>query len=243
MTAVLVHGVPETPSIWAPLIDALERDDVVTLQLPGFGCPLPDGFDPTKERYAAWLADELSRFDAVDLVVHDWAALLALRVLADRPGNVRSWTTDMGDLGEDFRWHDTARVWQTPGEGEKLIDGMVGADPAGRAMLLTAVGVPEAHAPEMARHLDETMGRAILALYRSATEIGTEWNAGIDAIRPHGMVLESGRDPFRSPERAKRLASRTGARLAELPEAGHWWMLEDPVGVAALLQGFWAEIG
>src|SRR5512141_1277055 len=101
MTALFVHGVPETPSVWAPLIAELGRVDVATLQLPGFGCPIPDGFEPTMYRYAEWLASELQGFEQVDLVVHDWGAILALRVLADQPANVRSWATDMGDLGED----------------------------------------------------------------------------------------------------------------------------------------------
>jgi pimeloyl-ACP methyl ester carboxylesterase len=241
MTAVFVHGVPETPSVWAPLVGALRRDDVSLLQLPGFGCPLPDGFEPTMHRYADWLADELTAFDEVDLVVHDWGAILALRVLADQPANVRSWATDMGDLGDDFRWHDAARTLQTPGEGEALIDGMVDATPEDRAGLLMAVGVPEAHAPEMAQHLDRTMGQAILALYRSAVNVGAEWGPGIDAIEGPGLVIESGKDPFRSPARVRRLAGRTGAELVELPGAGHFWMLEDPAGVAEVLTRFWTR--
>lgn len=242
MTAVLVHGVPETPWVWAPLVAQLARDDVALPQLPGFGCALPDGFDPTMDGYAAWLADELAAFDEVDLVVHDWGALLALRVLADQPANVRSWVTDMGDLGEDFRWHATARTWQTPGDGEALMDGMVGASVADRAALLEGVGVPAADAPEMASHVDRTMGEAILTLYRSAVDIGTEWGPGIDAIRGQGLVISSMQDPFRDHERAARLARRTGAELVELPDAGHFWMLEDPAGIASVLEGFWAGL-
>jgi pimeloyl-ACP methyl ester carboxylesterase len=243
MTAVFVHGVPETPGVWAPLVDALPRDDTVLLRLPGFGCPLPAGFEPTMERYADWLAAELTVFDEVDLVVHDWGAILALRVLADRPANVRSWATDMGDLSEDFRWHGTARRFQTPGEGETLIDGMVGASPEDRTRMLVAVGVPEPYAPEMARYLDHTMGQAILALYRSAVDVGTEWGPGIDAIEGPGLVIESGKDPFRSPARVRRLADRTGAELVALPDAGHFWMLEDPAGIAEVLTRFWAHQG
>jgi pimeloyl-ACP methyl ester carboxylesterase len=243
MTAIFVHGVPETPSVWAPLVGALDLDGTAVLQLPGFGCRLPDGFEPSMHRYADWLAAELAAFESVDLVVHDWGAILALRVLADQPANVRSWATDMGDLGDDFRWHDTALTFQTPGEGEALIDGVVGASPEDRAGMLVAVGVPEAHAPEMARHLDRTMGQAILALYRSAVDVGTEWGPGIDAIEGPGLVIESGNDPFRSPGRARRLADRTGAQLVELPDAGHFWMLEDPAGVAEVLTSFWARLG
>lgn len=31
MTIVLVHGNPETDAIWGPLVDALQRDEVVRL--------------------------------------------------------------------------------------------------------------------------------------------------------------------------------------------------------------------
>lgn len=240
MTAVFVHGVPETPAVWEPLVGHLERSDVALLQLPGFGCPLPTGFDPTMHRYAAWLADELRAFDEVDLVAHDWGGLLLLRVLADRPANVRSWATDMGDLGPDFRWHDTARVWQTPGDGEALIDAMVGASPADRAAILMGVGVPEAHAPTMAAALDATMGAAILALYRSATDVGNEWNDGIDDIQGRGLIIASMLDPFRSADRALRLAKRTGAGIVELPEAAHFWMLEQPAQAAEILTAHWS---
>lgn len=242
MTVVFVHGVPETPAVWKPLADHLEREDLAFLQLPGFGCPLPEGFEPTMYRYADWLAEELRAFDEVDLVVHDWGALLALKVLAGKPANVRSWATDMGDLGADFRWHDTARVWQTPGDGEALIDGMVGAAPADRAALLMAVGVPEADAPDMAAHLDATMGRCILALYRSAIDIGNEWGPGIDDMEGAGLVIVSMQDPFRNHARSLRLATRTGAEVVELPDAGHFWMLQDPSRTAQILTEFWRRL-
>lgn len=242
MTAVFVHGVPETHEVWAPLIGHLQRGDVATLQMPGFGCPLPGDFDPTMHRYADWLAQELATFEEIDLVVHDWGALLALRVLADEPANVRSWATDIGDLGDDFRWHDTARTWQTPGEGEALMDGMVGASPTDRAAILVSVGVPEEGASAMAAAVDRTMGDAILTLYRSATDVGTEWGPGIDRIGGPGLVIQSTEDPFRSTSRAARLAERTGADVVELPGAGHWWMLEQPQRGAAILTEFWSRL-
>lgn len=245
MTALFVHGVPETTAVWQPLIDALgalggDRDDVVLLALPGFGSPLPDGFDATMATYAQWFAAELATFDEVDLVAHDWGGLLALRVLADRPANVRSWVLDMGDLSADFRWHDTARVWQTPEQGEAFMDGMLGATVEDRALVLQAVGVPAEGSQAMAEAFDETMAGAILALYRSATDIGNEWGPGIDQIRGPGLLVESMKDPFRAAERVRRLAERTGAQIAELSDEGHWWMLESPARVATILREFWS---
>ena len=240
MTAVFVHGVPETTKVWEPLVSHLDRDDIVLLGLPGFGSPLPEGFDATMYTYASWLADELAAFDEVDLVTHDWGAILGLRVLADQPGNVRSWVSDMGDLDASFEWHDTAKTWQTPGDGEAFIDGFIGAPVADRALLLGAVGVPESGALTMAESMDATMGDAILKLYRSATDVGNEWGPGIDQISAPGLLIQSMLDPFRSPGRVERLAERTGAQVATLPDAGHFWMLDDPAAAAATITAFWA---
>jgi pimeloyl-ACP methyl ester carboxylesterase len=242
MTVVLVHGVPETTAVWDPLVAALDRDDLATLALPGFGCALPEGFEPTQEHYAQWLATELDRFEVVDLVGHDWGALLALRLLPDRPANVRSWVLDAGDLDPTFRWHDMALLWQTPGEGEAFMEGFIGASTEDRAALLASTGVPESGAVAMAAGIDRTMGEAILTLYRSATTIGQDWGPGIDRIEGPGLLLESMQDPFRSAGRVRQLAERTGAEILPLPEAGHWWMLDSVEAAAAGLQAYWARL-
>lgn len=241
MTAVLVHGVPETAEIWDPLVECLDRDDVACLSLPGFGSALPDGFEPTMHRYAAWLAEALAGFDEVDLVGHDWGALLSVRVLADRPANVRSWALDCGDITEDFRWHDAALRWQAPGEGEAMIEGWMAIGAEGRAETLTAVGAPPQAARLMGEAIDETMGAAILGLYRSAVDIGREWGPGIDRWDAPGLVVAAQADRFRKPQLAVDLARRTGAGILELPEVGHWWMHEVPEQAAASLEVLWAE--
>ena len=57
---------------------------------------------------------------------------------------------------------------------------------------------------------------------------------GVHGIAHWARVLENGR----------RLAAVHPARLpvVELPEAGHWWMLEDPAAAAAALDAFWASV-
>lgn len=243
MTAVLVHGVPETRALWGPLAGHLPGDDIVMLALPGFGSPLPDGFEPTMEVYAEWLRGALNSMSSpIHLVAHDWGALLALRVLANRPKPVSSWVLDMGNLDDDFVWHDMAQLWQTPGAGEEFMDGMVRASVDERAALLAGSGVPESGAVEMAAPIDATMVTAILALYRSAVNIGAEWGPGIDRITGPGLVINAANDPFRKPGSAEALAERTGADLSTLDRSGHWWMLEDPAGAAAAITEFWAGL-
>ena len=242
MTAVLVHGVPETSALWTPMAAHLSHD-VTSLGLPGFGSQLPDGFEPTMEEYAAWLRRELEAMPGpVHLVAHDWGALLAFRVLADRPSSVASWVLDAGDLDDDFVWHDMAQLWQTPGAGEEFMDGMVGGSVDDRAAMLAASGVPESGAGDMAAGIDATMATAILALYRSAVKIGTEWGPGIDRITGPGLVVDAVDDPFRSPGSSAKLAARTGAAVATLGGCGHWWMLDDPTGAAGAINEFWAGL-
>ena len=70
------------------------------------------------DRLADWFASELAAIDgSVDLVGQDWGALISLRVLADHPENVRSWTLDAANLDDDFIWHDSAKLMQSP-EGD-----------------------------------------------------------------------------------------------------------------------------
>ncbi|MCU1372001.1 MAG: hypothetical protein JWO77_3195 [Ilumatobacteraceae bacterium] len=242
MTAVFVHGVPETVLVWEPLVAHLERDDVALLALPAFGSARPDGFDATMHSYAAWLTEQLAAYDEVDLVTHDWGALLALRVLADRPANVRSWVSDMGDLDATFEWHDTAKTWQTPGDGEALMDVFVDAPLEDRAAILAGVGVPGDEATKMAETLDRTMADAILDLYRSATDVGNEWGPGIDQIAVPGLLIQSMQDPFRSPGRVQRLADRTNAEIATFADAGHFWMLDEPQEAAQVITAFWESL-
>ena len=59
MPAIFVHGVPDTPRVWQKVISRLGRKDVITLALPGFGVPPPEGFRPTKEGYVEWLIARL----------------------------------------------------------------------------------------------------------------------------------------------------------------------------------------
>src|SRR5437763_16006089 len=81
VTAVFVHGVPETRVVW----DAVREDlrwDSVAVSLPGFDAPVPPGFGATKDDYAEWLAAELGRIDGpIDLVGHDFGGALCLRLV------------------------------------------------------------------------------------------------------------------------------------------------------------------
>jgi pimeloyl-ACP methyl ester carboxylesterase len=245
MTAVLVHGVPETAAVWDPLRAVLSRQDVRALRLPGFGCPRPDGFAATKEEYVAWLTDELESMgdDEIDLVGHDWGGGLVVRLVSLRPELVRSWVTDAPGLAHpDFRWHDLARLWQTPGAGEEFFERQLGTPVEEQAKAYEAFGVPHEHALTMAAGVDRVMGECVLALYRSAVDVGRQWAPAFSGIPAPGLVLAPSGDPFLAADVARASAARAGAAVADLPGLGHWWMLQDPTAGAAKLEEFWSGL-
>lgn len=248
MTVVFVHGNPETDAIWGPLIAVLGRDDVVRLSPPGFGAPLAEGFGAGYLEYRDWLEAELEKIDGpIDLVGHDWGGGHVLNVVMHRPELVRSWASDVvGLFDPDYVWHDMAQVWQTPGAGEELIENMMGGDLTARTELMSSLGIPSDIAAAIAEHQNDDMGKAILALYRSATqpamaEAGRALEAA--AVRP-GLSLLATEDPYiGANDHRRRAAERAGARTEVLEGLGHWWMVEAPERGAAALTEFWATLG
>ena len=240
MPAVFIHGVPDTQRVWGAVIPRLGRKDVVTLSLPGFGCPLPAGFSATKEAYVDWLLGQLATLRGpIDLVGHDWGALLVVRAVSLRPDIVRSWAAGGAPLDREYVWHEAARAWQTPGLGEKVMAGMA---PEGLRAALVKTGVPEADAAAAARKVDATMKQCILNLYRSAVHAGEEWEDDLRRVSAPGLVLWGEKDPYAAVEFGARLALKTRARFVSFAGCSHWWQLERPGEVAAELERFWGTI-
>ena len=104
--------------------------------------------------------------------------------------------------------------------------------------------------PEIARRVaeanDETMGRCILSLYRSAgpDALAAVWDGLPTAAMRPGLVLLPTADHYAGPiETAAEVAARAGATTTRLEDLGHWWMLEDPAAAADALVTFWASLG
>jgi len=108
-----------------------------------------------------------------------------------------------------------------------------------------ALGIPLDIATEIAAAQGPEMGRAILALYRSAAQpVLAEAARSLPAAaaRP-GLSLLATEDHYvGSDELRRRAADRAGARTDVLEGLGHWWMVEDPARGAAALNRFWETL-
>ena len=249
-SVVLVHGNPETAAIWGPLTAALSaqgRTDVVMLSPPGFGAPVPEGFDPTMDAYADWLVGELEAIRAtgteIDLLGHDWGAGHVYGALARRPDLVRTWTGDIaGILQSDYVWHDMAQAWQTPEVGEQVVAGFTGSNLEERIALFVGLGLPDDIAGQLAAALDDEMGRCILRLYRTGAqpavgELGDRL-AGMEL--PPGLIVDAELDEYVGTDHSNGVAARLGTDVLRLDGRGHWWMVSDIDPVAEALVTFWS---
>lgn len=244
---VFVHGNPETSAIWQPLGAELASrgvNDIVLLSPPGFGVPTPSGWSATQESYVDWLIAEIEQLGTpIDIVGHDWGAGHVYGVLARRPELITSWVADCGGLlHRDYRWHDAAQAWQTPGVGEETVGMLTHMDKADLVGVLQGLGMSREIAAAVADHVNDEMGRCILSLYRSAAQPAMR-NLGTHLANsrlPRGAVIIPTADTYPgTPDMARDVARSLGATTIELADRGHWWMIEDPGSAAERMIDFW----
>lgn len=239
-TAVLLHGNPDTYRVWDDVRVRLGDVPCVALNLPGFGCPIPEGFNATKEEYVDWVIAQLRRQPGpVHLVGHDWGSLLTQRVAAIRPDLVRSWAGGGATVRTFKGWHDLARIWQTPGAGEAW---MASLDVDAMAAVLVQRGVPSDYARNAADRMDALMKECILKLYRSALEVGTEWEDDLAHITSPGLILWGELDPLRRAGSIDASCDESSARTLVFAGCGHWWPIQRPSETAAALLDHWRAV-
>lgn len=249
MTAVFVHGNPETAAVWRELEAALAAramTDVVTLSPPGFGAPVPDDFAATQEAYRDWLVAELESFgEPVDLVGHDWGAGHVLGALAVRADLARTWATDCVALTHpDYVWHDAAQLWQTPGTGEETVAAMFAGSVDERAVGWASLGMSESVARDIATEQDEAMGACVLTLYRSAVQPAmADLGAALrHTALPPGLVINATDDHYAgSQQMVRETTEALGAELCTLDGLGHWWMFAGAEAAAEALLAHWSR--
>ncbi len=246
---IFFHGVPDSPIIWSPVLNALGLDanTVTTPALPGFQDPHPKGFGGTKDDYADWavgiVRDKFEVSGPVDIVGHDWGALITQRVSMLVPEMIRSWVIASAVISPDYYGHRIARMWNTPIVGELLM-----AITSGNKIEKSLIGdgVPEAIAKEEAQHWRKPhMRRSILGLYRSANGLRfqRDWCQDLERSPSAGMFIWGEHDQFVPPSVASGFVERRGYPLTVIPDSGHFVLAEKPKEFASALRNFWNEVG
>ena len=234
--------------IWSPLLErlGLPEETVLTPALPGFQSPPPPGFKQTKDDYADWAVHivkaRFERAGPVDIVGHDWGALITHRVAMLVPEMIRSWVISGAVVSPDYRGHSVARIWNTPILGELL---MRLTSPKKLRDALLEQGVPEAIADEEATHWAKRhMRQSILRLYRSANGLRfqKDWCLGLNKTTKPALLIWGEHDPYVPVSIAQSFAEQHGYPIEIIRDAGHFVQSEKPGEYAALLSKFWQQL-
>jgi pimeloyl-ACP methyl ester carboxylesterase len=241
---VFIHGVPDTPHLWKPLVAALglQPAEYRALALPGFGTPVPAGFTCTKDAYVDHLIGEIEKLgEKIDLVGHDWGALMSLRIASLRPDLIRTWCVTNAVIDPDYRGHKTARMWATPLMGEFVMLNMRNK-PRLEASLIQG-GMPVALAKEEVPLIDKTMRQSILKLYRSAIGLrfSGAWVSDLANLPSPGQLFWGETDPFVELSVGERFSKQHNVPLHVERGAGHWACAERAEAFAGVLKGLWAR--
>ena len=242
MSVLFVHGVPDTPNLWTPLVKELKLKpgEYHAPALPGFGAAAPESFSASKEAYADWLAHQVKslydRTGPVHVVGHDWGGILTLRVAHLHPEWFKSWTILNASVQADLQWHRMARLWQTPIRGELSMMLLRGG---ARDRKLQWMGMSDRLLRTEGPHINAEMKRSILRLYRSAVNLGPEWGRDISGLPAHGCIIACENDHFVPPRVARDLSKRSGAPLYVIPAAGHWTIYDSPARFTRLIAANW----
>jgi pimeloyl-ACP methyl ester carboxylesterase len=215
---------------------------VHTPALPGFTRPPPPNFKPTKENYTDWLIAEIEKLHndlgPIDLVGHDWGALLSLRAASLRPNLIRSWAVSGAVIHQDYRGHSTARQWATPLLGEGIM-ALTTARLLEKALI--AGGMPMQIARSEVKHWNRAKRQCILTLYRSAKGLRFtgDWLTDLKNLPARGLVLWGENDPYVDTTFGRSFAAQQSVPFYVIKKTGHWVIAEKPEAVLPHLCALW----
>lgn len=234
---VLLHGNPDTHSVWGPIVTHLAaRHRCVAPDLPGFGqSRAPADLDLALEAQAAFVRDLLAALELprVHLVVHDVGGVYGLAFATLHAAQLASLTIFNTLFFPDYRWHFWARVWRTRGLGE-LAMAIVNPPLFARELRRGSPRIPAEYTAHAYREYTRPTRRAVLRWYRAMNpERFAGWDTRLLAATAQTpkRVLWGDLDPFIPATTADRFSGE----VTHLPDCGHWPMLEEPEHTAAAI--------
>jgi pimeloyl-ACP methyl ester carboxylesterase len=227
---VLIHGAGGSAELWQPQLDGLaDVARVVALDLPGHG-PLGGRGEPSVPAYAEWLAGVLASLDGGPVVLggHSMGGAVALT-------GALAWPERLAGLvliGTGARLRVLARIVdllrEDPREGHRLIRD-----------LSFAAGAPRERVEAVDRILREGAPLVTLGDFLACDRFDVRDR--LAGIRTPTLVLTGAEDQLTPPKYGRFLAETIpGARFVEVPAAGHFPQLEQPIAVNAAIREFLA---
>jgi pimeloyl-ACP methyl ester carboxylesterase len=229
---VLVHGAGGAAELWEPqLRDLAGAARVIAVDLPGHG-PLGGRGCPSVALYAGWLLRFLAVLDLAPVVLagHSMGGAIAQTIALERPGALAGLVL----VGTGARLRVLARILellrQRPAAGRDVVRELSYA----RATPAERVAVAD-------RVLRETAPLVTLGDFLACDRFDVMARLGTIAVPT--LVLTGDEDRLTPPAYGRFLAGAIpGARLVDVPGAGHFPHLEQPGAVTAAIRDFLAAL-
>jgi len=247
---VFVHGNPGSAADFEELVKAVAPPRrAVAFDLPDFGQSIAaPGFAHTQREYSEFLGEAFESLGVrrAHLVLHDLGGAIGLDWASSHTGQVASVTLINTGVLAGYRWHRTARGWQTPGLGE-LMQAITFRSPFRRAIIKAEPkGLPRDFVDGMYDNYDRRTRRAVLDIYRDLKKVGKSSKQLIPPLSAADLpclVIWGAGDPYIPVSFADRQRSAfPSAQVSILPSSGHWPFIDDPPAVEKLLSDFLATV-
>ncbi|HRV60283.1 MAG: alpha/beta hydrolase [Solirubrobacterales bacterium] len=247
---VFIHGNPGSAADFEGLVKAVAPPRrAVTFDLPDFGQSIAaPGFTHTQSEYAEFIGDAFKALGIrrAHLVLHDLGGPIGLEWASTHTGQIASITLINTGVLAGYRWHRTARIWQTPVAGELF------QAAAFRSMFRRVInsqeprGLPRDFIDGMYDNYDRRTRKAVLGIYRDLKKVGKTSKQLIPLLAAAdlpALVIWGAGDPYLPVSFADRQRSSfPSARVHILPDSGHWPFIDDPPAVTDLLIEFLATV-
>lgn len=251
---LLLHGTPETSTMWRDVQPALaDGRRVLAPDLPGLGGSSYDGpydLESVASQVAALVEKEVPG-GRVDVVGHDWGGALALTLTGHRPDLVRR----LAVANTAYRKVELLRAFHFPLFAVPGLPELFGRV-AGRHLVETMLRYPwraatpldaDAKAEYVAAYTDPERLRAMLGYYRAAARpkvrsaVGLGTSPSYPQVRAEKMlVLWGAKDPVLPVRIGEGIVQDLGPDcvMVTVLEAGHFVVEEAPEVSLAALQDF-----
>jgi alpha/beta superfamily hydrolase len=123
-----------------------------------------------------------------------------------------------------------------------MVAGMVAMSAEQFADYFSSLGMTREIAAQVKNDLNDEFARCILGLYRDAAQpaMGKLGERFVAASPQNGLVIIAANDNYAgNAEQMHQVAAGVNAKVANIPDAGHWWMIERPALAASILINHW----
>ena len=243
---VFVHGNPGSAADFAALVEEVGPfRRAIAFDLPDFGESIAaPGFAHTQKEYAAFIGEALEALGIrrAHLVLHDLGGPIGLTWASRHTGRIAGVTLINTGILAGYKWHRTARGWQTPVVGEALQAATFRTIFRRTISKQEPRGLPREFLDGMYDNYDRRTRRAVLDIYRDMKKVG---KSSLDLIPLlaaadlPALVLWGAGDPYipvTFAEKQKAAFPRADVRV--IPGSGHWPMIDDPPSISVPLMEF-----